>query len=76
MIPIYCLHTPKKDKDFNLVVHSREDATPALEEVVKKEVMKLFETGIINCMPDSLRVDPVGVTSKTKCFKQPPRRFI
>ncbi|MCI67689.1 hypothetical protein A2U01_0088948, partial [Trifolium medium] len=31
---------------------------------------------MIKSMPDSLRVDPVGVTSKTKCFKQPPRRFI
>ncbi|MCI38805.1 hypothetical protein A2U01_0060034, partial [Trifolium medium] len=27
-------------------------------------------------MPDSLRVELVGVSSKTKCFKQPPRRFI
>ncbi|MCI67390.1 hypothetical protein A2U01_0088649, partial [Trifolium medium] len=38
--------------------------------------MKLFETGKINCMPDSLRVDPVGVTSKTKKPKKPPRRSI
>ncbi|MCI40800.1 hypothetical protein A2U01_0062033, partial [Trifolium medium] len=28
MIPIYCLHAPKKDKDFNPVVQSREVATP------------------------------------------------
>ncbi|MCI87361.1 hypothetical protein A2U01_0108644, partial [Trifolium medium] len=38
--------------------------------------MKPLETGKIDCMPKSLRVDPVGVTSKTKCFKQPPKRFI
>ncbi|MCI42907.1 hypothetical protein A2U01_0064144, partial [Trifolium medium] len=76
MIPIFCLHTPKKDKEFNPVCQVREVATPTLEDVVKKEVMKPFETGKIDCMPNSLRVDPVGVASKTKCFKQPPRRFI
>ncbi|MCI78576.1 hypothetical protein A2U01_0099846, partial [Trifolium medium] len=38
--------------------------------------MKLVETGKIDYMPNSLRVDPVGATSKNKCFKQPPRRFI
>ncbi|MCI78205.1 hypothetical protein A2U01_0099475, partial [Trifolium medium] len=38
--------------------------------------MKFFETGMRNGMPNSLKMDPVGVTSKTKCFKQPPRRFI
>ncbi|MCI40366.1 hypothetical protein A2U01_0061599, partial [Trifolium medium] len=36
-IPIYYLHTPKKDKDFNPVVQIREVATPTLEELVKKE---------------------------------------
>ncbi|MCI86706.1 hypothetical protein A2U01_0107987, partial [Trifolium medium] len=35
MIPIYCWHTPKKDKDFNPVVQSREVVTPTLEDVVK-----------------------------------------
>ncbi|MCI66425.1 hypothetical protein A2U01_0087683, partial [Trifolium medium] len=29
-----------------------------------------------NCMPDSLRVDPVGVTSKTKRPKKHPKRSI
>ncbi|MCI64542.1 hypothetical protein A2U01_0085800, partial [Trifolium medium] len=76
MIPIYCWHTPRKDEDFNPVVQSREDATPSLGDVVKKKVMKLLETGMIHGMPESLKVNPVGVTSKTKCFKQPPRRSI
>ncbi|MCI88679.1 hypothetical protein A2U01_0109966, partial [Trifolium medium] len=48
MIPIYCCHTPRKDKDFNPVVQSREVVTPTLEDVVKKEVMKLVETGKID----------------------------
>ncbi|MCI40241.1 hypothetical protein A2U01_0061473, partial [Trifolium medium] len=47
-----------------------------LEDVVKKEVMKPFETGKIDYMTNSLRVDLSGVTSKTKCFKQPTRQFI
>ncbi|MCI92851.1 hypothetical protein A2U01_0114148, partial [Trifolium medium] len=38
--------------------------------------MKLFETGKIDCIPNNLRMEPVGVTSKTKCFKKPPRWFI
>ncbi|MCI64631.1 hypothetical protein A2U01_0085889, partial [Trifolium medium] len=36
--------------------------------------MKLFETDMINCMPDSLRLDPVDVTSKTKVSKKPSKR--
>ncbi|MCI73421.1 hypothetical protein A2U01_0094685, partial [Trifolium medium] len=67
MIPIYCWHTPKKEEDFNPVVKFREDATPSLGDVVKEKVMKPLEIGMIKCMLDSLRVDPVGVTSKTKC---------
>ncbi|MCI40147.1 hypothetical protein A2U01_0061379, partial [Trifolium medium] len=43
MIPIYCLHTFKKDKEFDPVIQSREVDTPTLEDLVKKEVMKLFE---------------------------------
>ncbi|MCI64655.1 hypothetical protein A2U01_0085913, partial [Trifolium medium] len=39
MIPIYCWHTPKNDKDVNPVVQPREVVTPTLEGVVKKEVM-------------------------------------
>ncbi|MCI81248.1 hypothetical protein A2U01_0102521, partial [Trifolium medium] len=38
--------------------------------------MKLFETGTINCMPDSLRVNPVDVTSDKGGFKKPPKRSI
>ncbi|MCI76576.1 hypothetical protein A2U01_0097846, partial [Trifolium medium] len=38
--------------------------------------MKPFETDMIKGMPESLRVDPVGVTTKTKCLKQPPRQFM
>ncbi|MCI73500.1 hypothetical protein A2U01_0094764, partial [Trifolium medium] len=34
--------------------------------------MKLFKTGVIKCVLDSLRVNPVGVTSKTKGSKKPP----
>ncbi|MCI34990.1 hypothetical protein A2U01_0056211, partial [Trifolium medium] len=76
MIPIYYLRTPKKDKDFNPVVQAREVSTSTLEDLVKKKVMKFFETGMINCMTDSLIVDPVGVTSKTKGSKKHPRRSI
>ncbi|MCI60376.1 hypothetical protein A2U01_0081632, partial [Trifolium medium] len=38
--------------------------------------MKLFETCVINCALDSLRVTPVDVTSKTKVSKKPPKRSI
>ncbi|MCI54147.1 hypothetical protein A2U01_0075395, partial [Trifolium medium] len=38
--------------------------------------MELFETGKINCIPESLRVNLVGVTSKTKKPKKPPGRSI
>ncbi|MCI37939.1 hypothetical protein A2U01_0059166, partial [Trifolium medium] len=66
MIPIYCVYTPKRDKVLNPVVQPQEVPTPTLEDVVKKEVMKFFETGLINCVLDSLRVSPVDVTPKTK----------
>ncbi|MCH90390.1 hypothetical protein A2U01_0011305, partial [Trifolium medium] len=76
MIPIYCLHTPKKDKDLNPVVQPQEVPTPTLGDLVEKEVMKLFKTGMIKCMPESLRVNPVDVTSKEKGFKESPKRSI
>ncbi|MCI89092.1 hypothetical protein A2U01_0110380, partial [Trifolium medium] len=38
--------------------------------------MKLFETGVINYVLDSLRVKPVVMTSKTKGSKKPPKRLI
>ncbi|MCI75748.1 hypothetical protein A2U01_0097017, partial [Trifolium medium] len=37
--------------------------------------MKLFEPGKIDDKPKNVGGEPVGVTSKTKCFKQPLRRF-
>ncbi|MCI53470.1 hypothetical protein A2U01_0074717, partial [Trifolium medium] len=52
MIPIYCWHTPKEDKEFNSVVKSREDATPILGDLVKKRTMKPFGTGMIHYMPN------------------------
>ncbi|MCI18639.1 hypothetical protein A2U01_0039794, partial [Trifolium medium] len=76
MIPIYCLNTPNKAKDLDPVVQPREVALSTLEDLVKKEVIKLFETGMLNCMPDSLRVNPVDVTSKKEDFKKPPKRSI
>ncbi|MCI68270.1 hypothetical protein A2U01_0089530, partial [Trifolium medium] len=42
IIPIYCWHTPKKAEDFKPDVQPREDVTPTLGDVVKKEVMKPF----------------------------------
>ncbi|MCI50564.1 hypothetical protein A2U01_0071808, partial [Trifolium medium] len=41
MIPIYCWHTPKKNEDLNPVVQTLEVPTQILEDLVKKEVMKL-----------------------------------
>ncbi|MCI47358.1 hypothetical protein A2U01_0068599, partial [Trifolium medium] len=38
--------------------------------------MKLFETVVINCVLESLRVMPVVVTSKTKDSKKSPKRSI
>ncbi|MCI08997.1 hypothetical protein A2U01_0030080, partial [Trifolium medium] len=76
MIPIYCSHTHKMNKGLNPVVQPQEVLTPTLEDLVKKEVMKLFETGLINRLFDSLRVSPVDVTPKTKEPKKTPRRSI
>ncbi|MCI97853.1 hypothetical protein A2U01_0119154, partial [Trifolium medium] len=55
-------------KDLNPVVQPQEVPTPTLGDLVKKEVMKLFKTGMINSMPESLRVNPVDVTSKNVEF--------
>ncbi|MCI56109.1 hypothetical protein A2U01_0077360, partial [Trifolium medium] len=43
MIPIYLLHAPKKDKELNPVSKSQDVSIPTLEDLVRKEVMKLFE---------------------------------
>ncbi|MCI65066.1 hypothetical protein A2U01_0086324, partial [Trifolium medium] len=65
MTPIYCMHAPKKDKELNPVSQPQEFFIPTLEELVRKEVMKLFETGMTNGVIESLRVNPVDATSRT-----------
>ncbi|MCI02851.1 hypothetical protein A2U01_0023885, partial [Trifolium medium] len=54
-----------KEEISNPVVQPQELLLSTLEDLVKEEVMKLFETGMMNYIPDSLRVNLVHLTPKT-----------
>ncbi|MCI01048.1 hypothetical protein A2U01_0022072 [Trifolium medium] len=74
VIPIYCLHTPKKDEDLNPVVQLEEVPTPTLQALVNNESVELDETDIMSTTSDSFRVNSIHVTSKNEGSKKPPKR--
>ncbi|MCI63219.1 hypothetical protein A2U01_0084476, partial [Trifolium medium] len=55
VIPIYCLHTPKKNEVLNPVVESQEVPTPTLQAFEKNESMEVDETVIMSTTSNSFR---------------------
>ncbi|MCI17991.1 hypothetical protein A2U01_0039142, partial [Trifolium medium] len=76
MIPIYCMHTPKMNKDRNPVDQSQEVLIPNAQVLMKDESMKLDATDNMNVTSDNSWTDSVHVISKTKKPKKPPKRSI
>jgi hypothetical protein len=62
--PAYCMHKIKLEEEFKPVVQPQRRLNPTMKEVVKKEVTKLLEAGMIYPISDSSWVSPVHVVPK------------
>ncbi|XP_057996598.1 uncharacterized protein LOC131175918 [Hevea brasiliensis] len=62
--PILCMHRILLEDNFKPTVEHQRRLNPNMKEVVKKEVLKLLEAGIIYHISDSSWVSPVHVVPK------------
>ena len=62
--PSYCMHKIHMEEDFKPVAQPQRCLNPIMKEVVKKEVQKLLEVGIIYPISDSAWASPVQVVPK------------
>ena len=51
--PSYCMHKIHMEQDFKLLAQPQRRLNPTMKEVVKKEVQKLLEAGMIYPISDS-----------------------
>ncbi|GAU45471.1 hypothetical protein TSUD_13140 [Trifolium subterraneum] len=59
-----CMHKIKMEDEYKPVVQPQRRLNPTMKEVVKKEVLKLLEAGMIYPISDSEWVSPVHVVPK------------
>ena len=57
--PSYCMHHIHMEQDFKPLAQPQRRLNPTMKEVVKKEVMKLLDAGMIYPISDSTWVSPV-----------------
>ncbi|KAJ9535506.1 hypothetical protein OSB04_un001362 [Centaurea solstitialis] len=62
--PSFCTHKILMEDNFKPCVQKQRRLNPKMQDVVKKEVIKLFDTGIIYPISDSPWVSPVQVVPK------------
>lgn len=62
--PSFCMHKILLEGDFKPVVQPQRRLNPTMKEVVRKEVLKLLEAGMIYPISDSVWVSPVQVVPK------------
>ncbi|KAJ9545103.1 hypothetical protein OSB04_024810 [Centaurea solstitialis] len=62
--PSFCTHKILMEDNFKPCVQKQRRLNPKMQEVVKKEVIKLLDTGIIYVISDSPWVSPVQVVPK------------
>ncbi|GAU46855.1 hypothetical protein TSUD_385320 [Trifolium subterraneum] len=62
--PTLCMHKIKMEDEYKPVVQPQRRLNPTMKEVVKKEVLKLLEAGMIYPISDSELVSPVHVVPK------------
>jgi len=62
--PAYCMYKVHLDAEFKLVVQPQRRLNPTMKEVLKKEVLKLLDAGMIYPISDSSWVSPVHVVPK------------
>ncbi|WJX91525.1 hypothetical protein P8452_73291 [Trifolium repens] len=62
--PSYCMHNIMMEDDYKPVAQPQRRLNPTMKEVVRKEVVKLLEGGMIYPISDSAWVSPVQVVPK------------
>ncbi|XP_014491938.1 uncharacterized protein LOC106754437 [Vigna radiata var. radiata] len=62
--PTYCMHRILMEDDYRPVAQPQRRLNPVMKEVVRKEVLKLLEAGIIYPISDIKWVSPVQVVPK------------
>jgi hypothetical protein len=62
--PSFCIHKILMEEDFKPVAQPQRRLNPTMKEVVRKEVLKLFEAGMIYPISDSEWVSPVQMVPK------------
>ncbi|GJX17869.1 reverse transcriptase domain-containing protein [Tanacetum coccineum] len=62
--PQFCTHKILMEDDFKPAVQHQRRVNPKIHEVIKKEVVKLLDTGLIYPISDSLWVSPVHCVPK------------
>ncbi|KAD6118908.1 hypothetical protein E3N88_10179 [Mikania micrantha] len=66
--PSFCMHRILLEEDYKLVVQPQRRLNPNMGEVVKKEVLRLLDAGLIYPISDSSWVSPVHVVPKKGCM--------
>ncbi|GJZ15112.1 reverse transcriptase domain-containing protein [Tanacetum coccineum] len=62
--PRFCTHKILMEDDYKPTVQSQRQVNPKIHEVIKKEVLKLLDAGMIYPIFDSPRVSPVHCVPK------------
>ncbi|GKF51412.1 hypothetical protein Tco_0147879 [Tanacetum coccineum] len=62
--PEFCTHKILMEEDYEPSVQSQRRVNPKIHDVIKKEVEKLLDAGLIYPISDSLWVSPVHCVSK------------
>ncbi|GJS68658.1 reverse transcriptase domain-containing protein [Tanacetum coccineum] len=62
--PSFCTHKILMEDDFKLAVQHQRRVNPKIHEVIKKEVIKLLDAGLIYPISDSPWVSPVHCVPK------------
>nr|GEU51999.1 DNA-directed DNA polymerase [Tanacetum cinerariifolium] len=66
--PEFCTHKILMEDDFELAVHHQRRVNPEIHDVIKKEVLKLHDAGLIYHISDSPWVSPIHCVPKKGCF--------
>ncbi|GJV99230.1 reverse transcriptase domain-containing protein [Tanacetum coccineum] len=62
--PSFCTHKILMEDDFKLVIQPQRRLNPKVQDVVKNEIVKLFDSGLIYPISDSSWVSPINVVPK------------
>nr|GEZ80570.1 reverse transcriptase domain-containing protein [Tanacetum cinerariifolium] len=66
--PEFYTHKILMEEDYKPAVHHQRRVNPKIHDVIKKEVEKVLDTGLINPISDSPWVSPVHCVPKKGCF--------